>query len=74
MEGERLELGNEAQPSCRTSLRQGVKGRCGVKMLWYHWPPWHLAAGLECCRNRWMWVLQVSQFNLDDPGHSGLRG
>lgn len=74
MEGARLELGDEAQPSCRTSLHQGVKGRFGVRMLQDPWPPWHLAAGLECCQYRWMWVLQVSQLNLDDPGHSGLRG
>ena len=44
MEGARLELGNEAQPSCRTR----VKGCCGVKMLWGCWPPWYLEARLEC--------------------------
>lgn len=26
----------------------GVKGCCGVKMLLGGWPPWYLAAGLEC--------------------------
>ena len=26
----------------------GVKGRCGVKMMRGRWPPWYLAARLEC--------------------------